>query len=75
MSEKERMEKTIAEITKRIRAGAALYLEAGVSPGQISAGLMTVIVELMKAQEMSDMQISNQLNWLVDEIREKTFNH
>ena len=50
-----------------------VYFEAGYSPGSIVGGLIIAVYKLMQAQKMSQMQISNELNRIVDGVREMAF--
>ena len=63
----------IEAIAAAMRKALVVYLDAGYSPGSLAGGLMIVIYNLMKAQEMSEMQISNELNRIVDRVREMAF--
>jgi hypothetical protein len=55
------------------RLVAVAYMNEGVSPGTLVASLMRIIWDLMKAQDMGDMQISNELYALVDGVREQGY--
>jgi len=63
----------IIEVDFAMRQALAGLLEAGYRPSVISGGLIVTIYNLMKAQEMSEMQISNELNRIVDGVRELAF--
>ncbi|MCH9026080.1 MAG: hypothetical protein IIA05_03065 [Proteobacteria bacterium] len=63
----------INEVAAAMRKAIVVYFDAGYSPGTISGGLMVAIYNLMKAQEMSEMKISNELYRIVDGVRELAF--
>ena len=63
----------INKVASAIRKALVVYLDAGYSPGTLAGGLMVAIYNLMKAQEMSEMQISNELYRIVDGVRELAF--
>lgn len=64
---------SIEQTTTQLRLVAAAYLQEGVSPGVMCGSLIRLAHEIMVAQDMSPMQISNQLNWLCDEVREEAY--
>lgn len=53
--------------------GLALYIENGYSPGEVSRSVLAALYSMMKTHGMTDMQISNQLHTVADEIREMAF--
>ena len=63
----------INKVASAIRKAIVVYFDAGYSPGTISGGLMVAIYSLMKAQGMSEMEISNELYRLVDGVREHAY--
>ncbi len=64
---------TIAKTAKEIKFLVAAYLEEGISPGVIAGALIENTIDLMRVQDMSKMQISNELYALVDGIRDQAF--
>ncbi len=61
------------QVAEAMRKAIDVYFEAGYSPGSIVGGLMIAVHQLMQAQKMSKMQISNELNRFVDGVREMAF--
>ena len=61
------------QVAEAMRKAIDVYFEAGYSPGTITGGMMITVHSLMKAQNMSDMQILNELIRLVDGVREMAF--
>ena len=69
----ELLQRQIIEVDFAMRQSLAGLLEAGYRPSAISGGLIVTIYNLMKAQGMTEMQISNELNRIVDGVREMAF--
>lgn len=66
----EQTDKDINDRASLFRLVAVAYMNEGVSPGTLVASLMRIIWDLMKAQDMSATQASNELLKIVDGLRE-----
>jgi len=69
----ELIQQQIIQVDWAMRQALTVFLDAGYRPNAITGGLIVTIYNVMKAQDMSEMQISNELNRIVDGVREMAF--
>ena len=63
----------IIRVDFSLRHAITVFLDQGFQPSSITGGLIVAAYNVMKATGMNQMQISNELNRIIDGVREMAF--